>query len=323
MPQKLPFSAQRIYGSIVKIENRTAYFQLHQGLNYFVYKTKVKPENEVYFVRFMNNRVSIALENNALDCLNTNKICKYIFPVNDDSIRSTRDPLIESERIDWISDVNAEQRNAIRYILHGSSRPYPYILFGPPGTGKTKTLVETVSQLIARNQRSERILVCATSNSACDEIAKRLLDLNDNEKIFRLFSRSVMFKMENVPGIVLMNSNLAKGEHYFPTRDVIYAYKVLVCTLITAGRMTQGEISSEHFSHVFIDEAGSTTETQTLVAIAGLCSSSGRINANVTLAGDPKQLGPVIHSDMATKLGLGWCHFPKMCPFRFASFISV
>lgn len=46
-------------------------------------------------------------------------------------------------------------------------------------------------------------------------------------------------------------------------------YQVIVCTLTTAGRLSQGKINPKHFSHVFIDEAGSATETQTLIAIAG------------------------------------------------------
>lgn len=44
---------------------------------------------------------------------------------------------------------NPEQHAAIQRIVAGSSKPAPHVVFGPPGTGKTFTLVEAMTQVVA------------------------------------------------------------------------------------------------------------------------------------------------------------------------------
>ena len=45
---------------------------------------------------------------------------------------------------------NDEQKQAVENIVFGTSRPYPYLVFGPPGTGKTVTMVESIKQVRER-----------------------------------------------------------------------------------------------------------------------------------------------------------------------------
>lgn len=44
---------------------------------------------------------------------------------------------------------NKEQEQAVKNIVTGTSRPIPYLVFGPPGTGKTVTIVEAIKQVQA------------------------------------------------------------------------------------------------------------------------------------------------------------------------------
>lgn len=45
---------------------------------------------------------------------------------------------------------NEEQCRAVTHIVMGTSRPAPYLIFGPPGTGKTVTIVEAIKQVNSR-----------------------------------------------------------------------------------------------------------------------------------------------------------------------------
>lgn len=63
-----------------------------------------------------------------------------------------------------------------------------------------------------------------------------------------------------------------------------------------------------HFSHIFIDEAGQATEPEAFVSIKTMADPS----TNVVLSGDPKQLGPIIRSGIATKLGLELSYIERL-----------
>ncbi|KAI4267047.1 MAG: hypothetical protein L6R38_008431 [Xanthoria sp. 2 TBL-2021] len=64
--------------------------------------------------------------------------------------------------------LNESQRDAIKFAL--ASREVA-LIHGPPGTGKTYTLIEIILQLV---KRSQRILVCGPSNVSVDNIVERL-----------------------------------------------------------------------------------------------------------------------------------------------------
>ena len=69
--------------------------------------------------------------------------------------------------------LNERQMAAVARILGAQGRPAPYVVFGPPGTGKTMTVIEGILQVYSLSSGSCRILACAPSNSASDLIVRR------------------------------------------------------------------------------------------------------------------------------------------------------
>lgn len=84
---------------------------------------------------------------------------------------------------------NPEQKTAVLKILNGTSGVVPYIVFGPPGTGKTVTIVEAILQIM--NKTSKKILVCAPANAACDLLAEKLVPYCKKSDLFRVVSNTV------------------------------------------------------------------------------------------------------------------------------------
>ena len=95
-------------------------------------------------------------------------------------------------------------------------------------------------------------------------------------------------------------SNVVGDKVTYPRLEELTKYKVIVTTLVTAGRLVTAKFPVDHFSHIVMDETGQATEPEAAVALSGLLG----IKAKLVMAGDPKQLGPVIRSVAAAKHGM-------------------
>ena len=174
-----------------------------------------------------------------------------------------------------------------------------------PGTGKTVTITEAIRQLLVEDP-SVRILACAPSNTAADNIAKKLLDLGPSQ-IFRLnaLSRAVGDMSKILQPISNVNGNLVFA---MPDLEQVAKYRVIVSTCFSANVPAGLGLKKGHFSHIFIDEAGQGREPELMVAIKGNANSK----TNVILAGDVHQLGPIVHSPLSASLGLATSYLHRI-----------
>lgn len=225
-------------------------------------------------------------------------------------------------RFPWL---NQTQEEAVNKVLHAKDVA---IVHGPPGTGKTTTLVEAIYETL---HRESQVLVCAQSNMAVDWISEKLTDRgvnvlrigNPSRVNDKMLSCTYERRFESHPdypqlwslrkAIRELYSQNRKGANRESMHQKINALKdrateleirinetlfsearVIACTLVSsANRLLTGK----KFGTLFIDEAAQALEAACWIPI--------RKADRVVLAGDHFQLPPTVKSPQALREGLG------------------
>ncbi|XP_040888869.1 putative helicase mov-10-B.2 isoform X2 [Toxotes jaculatrix] len=254
--------------------------------------------NMKFNVEFTLNRFPLKLQHRALDLAAKHQLGEVLFP---SGAAVTNLSMPKLRMFNRQLEDNPEQHAAVQRIVAGSSKPAPHLVFGPPGTGKTITLVEAMNQ-VSRADPSAHILACAPSNSACDLLCERLMVHMDPYQVYRVYASSR--DPSSVPKHLQKYCNWDQRQDgfVFPEKEILMKYTIIVTTMVTAGRLVSGGIPIGHFTHVFVDEGGQAVEPECVIAIAGLLNPE---KGQLVLAGDPKQLGPIIRSPLALHYGLG------------------
>ena len=225
-------------------------------------------------------------------------------------------------RFPWL---NATQEEAVNKVLHAKDVA---IVHGPPGTGKTTTLVEAVYETL---HRENQVLVCAQSNMAVDWISEKLVDRgvsvlrigNPSRVNDKMLSFTYERRFESHPdypqlwsirkAIRELYARSRKGAEREAVRQKINSLKdrateleirineslfsearVIACTLVgSANRLLTGQ----KFGTLFIDEVAQALEAACWIPI--------RKADRVILAGDHCQLPPTVKAPEALRAGLG------------------
>ncbi|KAE8684160.1 putative RNA helicase SDE3 [Hibiscus syriacus] len=260
-------------------------------------------DRNLYNVHFTYNRVTMRRLYQAIEAAQSLQD-NLLFPSE-----STKRMLVKSAPIVPCSgSLNEEQMHSVEMILACKGAP-PYVIYGPPGTGKTKTLVEAILQIYTRGKNG-RILVCAASNSAADHILERLISNENVEvketEIFRLNATSRSY--EDVSPDYIHFTFFEQSVFKCPPLEALKRYRIIISTYTSSTLLYAEGVNRGHFSHIFLDEAGQASEPESMVPIANF----SRRETVVVLAGDPKQLGPVVFSKDAESLGLGKSYLERL-----------
>lgn len=224
-------------------------------------------------------------------------------------------------RLPWL---NSSQEQAVRDVLRAKD---VLIVHGPPGTGKTTTLVEAISEVL---RREPQVMVCAQSNTAvdwiCEQLANRGLsvlrignpsrvtegmlahtyehrfeshpDYPDLWQIRRtirqLYSQPRKSRAENFHQKIARLRERADELEMRIRHSLFDQSRVIACTLTGAANQL---LTGQHFHTLFIDEAAQALEAACWIAL----QKADR----VIFAGDHQQLPPTIKSAEAMRGGLG------------------
>ncbi|TFY71299.1 hypothetical protein EVG20_g1692 [Dentipellis fragilis] len=259
--------------------------------------------NQQFHVRFKLNRIPVRRQHQALDTVFISE--RILFPTE----AHLPAGIPAARRIapfDRLIATNINQMKAIVAMMTLPPGSPPFLLFGPPGTGKTVTIVETIKQILNLKDPNAHILVCAPSNSAADLVASKLTSLG-TEQLFRFYAPSR--PKDTVPdGLLPFTCATRDGHFSHPPVPTLRRYKVMVTTCVSASFAFGVGIPRGHFTHIFVDEAGQATEPEVMIAVKTMAD----LKTNVILSGDPKQLGPIIRSAVARKLELDTSYMERL-----------
>ena len=219
--------------------------------------------------------------------------------------------------------LNRTQEEAVNKVLQAKDVA---IVHGPPGTGKTTTLVEAIYETL---RRENQVLVCAQSNMAVDWISEKLVDRginvlrigNPTRVNDKMLSFTYERRFEAHPDYELLwairkairdlRAHRKRGDDKYHQKlerlkeraieleirinaQLFGEARVIASTLVgSANRLLEGQ----KFGTLFIDEAAQALEAACWIPI--------RRVSRVILAGDHCQLPPTVKSFAAMKAGLG------------------
>lgn len=123
----------------------------------------VKLSNSITYKRMTSSMNKLA----ELSPSNKSEIIQYLLGESQYVRKSTGKSLNDKQFFN--PGLNSSQKEAINFAIHESAIT---IIHGPPGTGKTYTLIELIKQLTFNND--EKVLVCGPSNISVDTILERL-----------------------------------------------------------------------------------------------------------------------------------------------------
>lgn len=268
-------------------------------------------QGSMWDVQFSFSRIPLQRMHDAVQRVSKGQWRQTLFPARPHDERKEENQT-EVEKIEQKLNIkdrkiekNEKQRRAVALAVSGMHGTVPLLIFGPPGTGKTSTIVECIYQLLrhpTQVNKPVRILATAPSNPSADLILERLSKYFDQTEMFRLNAPSRRPVVNNGPLKKYCSVDEEEGLYSIPPVENLESFKVIVSTCGAAGILYGIGGADLKFTHVVVDEAGHALEPETMLAFQNLSDTE---TGRVILSGDPLQLGPIVRSPVAKNFRFG------------------
>ncbi|XP_015608745.1 DNA-binding protein SMUBP-2 [Cephus cinctus] len=306
------------------------------------YRLEPPVEDEKYCLVQVNSDFTYKCQTRALNNLRSKNICSWhcadvirilfdnteiSLPLLTTEVSLPREILDENEKLILANPNLVEDQHAA--VMFALRRKHFAIIQGPPGTGKTTTIVELIIQL---KRIGKKVLVCAPTNVAVDNVAIKLgpteakplrlghparmmeaarnysmdamIQQDDNYTILNDIKRSIkdIKQTEQENGAVSRRLRELDKEYWNRSNrlmsDILRRHSVVLCTLnsATPGENVLRHVPKDYFNVIIVDEASQALEASTWIALPNA--------EKAILVGDFNQLPPVVMCKTAADRGL-------------------
>ncbi|KAL3502300.1 hypothetical protein ACH5RR_036749 [Cinchona calisaya] len=319
VPERRPFLLSRDFVSLQPSDRNIKPFQ---GVIYRVVKSNLvlaefgdgfysrhHPECK-YNVKFSFNRVCLKRAHHAIAAASDPSFKNFLFP----DLSPHREPLPSTELVNYMQQ---KVTFAVHQILRLQGFP-PYLLEGPTCIAErdhlSKTgeaVVEAILRILRRDP-SKRILLCAPINKTCDLLMRTLKKDISGTDLFR--ANAAFRELDGIPVDILPSCLYERENECFscPSLKELGKFKVILSTFMSSFRLYSEGIKAGHFSHIFLIDASSATEPETMVPLTSFANDK----TIVVVTGTPRNHSSWIRSKIARGNGLMISYFERLRKMR-------
>ncbi|XP_027096404.1 probable RNA helicase SDE3 [Coffea arabica] len=314
IPERRPFLLSRDFVSVQPCSRKIEPFQ---GVIYRVVKSNLvlaefgksfysqhRPECK-YDVKFSFNRVCLKRAHQAIADVSSASFRNFLFPD-----LPPEHEVLSTQRVD-----NRYQKAnfAVHQILRLQGAP-PYLVEGPMciseggHLSRTGVVIVEAARQILRSDPSKKILLCAPVNKTCDLLLRGLKKEMSDSDIFR--ANAAFREVDGIPVDILPSCLYERQTECFscPPLEELRKFKIILSTFMSSFRLHSEGVKAGHFSHIFLVDASSATEPETMIPIANFANDK----TIVVVTGAPRNRSGWVRSKIARQNGLMISYFERL-----------
>ncbi|KAM1302027.1 hypothetical protein ACFX2H_012993 [Malus domestica] len=261
-----------------------------------------------YDVSFSFNRVCLKRAHQAVQNASEALFRNFLFPesVSRASIPTASRLLCTGHKLD------PNQLSAVCRIVSIRGSP-PYLLAGQLcversdfGLSRTGLVVSEAVHQLCQTSHGNRMLICAPSNRCCDGLMRSLLKWIPESDMFR--ANAAFREKDEVPEDILPSCLYKEPYFSCPPTEELCKFRVIFSTYMSSFRLHDKGLTAGHFSHIFLVDASSAIEPETMVALTTFADK----NTTVIVTGEPGNRSSWIRADIGRNKGLKISFFERL-----------